>query len=107
MTYEVWIQNIERDSDMEKEREYYERDLVTEDSDEAKERVDFEREELFGDSGQSSNIGLGQSESERLSETGISEGAHRRDELLSNSVVEAESPMREQGSPVLNGAIAE
>lgn len=37
MTYEVWIQNIERDSDMEKEREYYERDLVTEDSDEAKE----------------------------------------------------------------------
>lgn len=39
MTYEVWIQNIERDSDMEKERDYYERDLVTEDSDEARERA--------------------------------------------------------------------
>jgi putative transposase len=60
--------------------------------------VDFEREELFSNSGQSSSIGLGQSESERLSKTGISEGARRRDELLSNSVVETESPHRERGS---------
>jgi len=69
--------------------------------------VDFEREELFStvpSSGQSSNIGLGQSEcsDNRTSvKTGISEGTRRRDELLSNSVVETESPMREQGSPVL------
>ena len=69
--------------------------------------VDFELEELFSDSGKSSNIGLGQSESERLSETGISEGTRHRDVLLSNSVVETESPHRERGSPVLNGASAE
>jgi putative transposase len=69
--------------------------------------VKFEREKLFSNNGQSSNIRLGQSESERLSETGISEGARRRDELLSNSVVEAESPMREQGSPTLDEVPAE
>jgi putative transposase len=64
--------------------------------------VEFEREELFSNSSNScENIGLGQSESERLSETGISEGACHRDELLSNSVVETESPHRERGSPVL------
>jgi putative transposase len=72
--------------------------------------VDFEREELFDDSGQSSNIGLGQSKysGNRTSvETGIPEGACHRDELLSNSVVETESPNRKVGSPDLNGATAE
>jgi putative transposase len=71
--------------------------------------VDFELEELFStvpSSGQSSNIGLGQSKSTPV-ETGIPEGTRRRDELLLNSVVEAESPMREQGSPTLNEVSAE
>jgi hypothetical protein len=48
-------------------------------------RVDFEREELsYTVFNSCKTIGL---------ETGIFEGSHRRDELLSNSVVEAESPM--------------
>ena len=63
--------------------------------------VDFETKELFDDSSNScEKIWLGQSESTPV-ETGIFEGVRRRDELLSNSVVEAESPMRERGSPVL------
>lgn len=66
--------------------------------------MDFEREELFS---AGSNTGLGQFESERLSETGISEGVRHRDELVSNFVVETESPIREHGSPTLTGATTE
>jgi hypothetical protein len=44
--------------------------------------------------------GLGQSE--RMSvETGISEGEYHRDALLSDTAVEADSRMREHGSPTL------
>jgi putative transposase len=68
--------------------------------------VEFEREELFSNNGPSSNIRLGRSESTSV-KTGISESVRHRDELLSNSVVEAESPMREQGSPTLNEVPAE
>uniref|UniRef100_UPI0023F342F3 hypothetical protein n=1 Tax=Haloquadratum walsbyi TaxID=293091 RepID=UPI0023F342F3 len=54
-----------------------------------------------------SNVGLGRSDSERLSATGISEGVRHRDELVSNFVVETESPIREHGSPTLTGATTE
>lgn len=66
--------------------------------------MDFEREELFS---AGSNVGLRQFESERLSETGISDGTRYRDELVSNSVVETESLVRKHKSPVLTGVTAE
>jgi hypothetical protein len=40
-------------------------------------------------------------------ETGITVGTRHPDVPLANTVTEAESPMREHGSPTLNGAIAE
>jgi|JXWS01.1.fsa_nt_gb hypothetical protein len=69
--------------------------------------VEFEKEEPFS---AVSNGGLGQSEcsgNRTPVETGISESEHHRDALLSNSVVETGSPVQEQGSPALDGAIAE
>ncbi|ERH00248.1 MAG: hypothetical protein J07HQX50_01408 [Haloquadratum sp. J07HQX50] len=69
--------------------------------------MEFEKEELFSEV---SNGGLGQSEcsgNRTPVETGISESEHHRDALLSDFVVETGSPVREQGSPALNGAIAE
>ena len=40
-------------------------------------------------------------------ETGITVDMRHPDVPLANTVTEAESPMREHGSPTLNGAIAE
>jgi putative transposase len=47
-----------------------------------------------------SELGLGQSEPTSV-ETGVTVGRHRRDAVLANTVVEAESPTREHGSPTL------
>ena len=59
--------------------------------------------EKLGVEFEQSALGLGQSEPTSV-ETGISEGTCHRDELLSNSVIEPESPLREQGSPILKKA---
>jgi putative transposase len=59
--------------------------------------------EKLGVEFEQSALGLGQSEPTSV-ETGISEGTRHRDELLSNSVVEPESPHRERGSPTLKKA---
>ena len=47
-----------------------------------------------------SELGLGQSEPTSV-ETGVTAGRHHRDALLANTVVEAESPLQEHGSPTL------
>ena len=58
--------------------------------------------EKLGVAFEQSELGLGQSESVSV-ETGVSAGRHQRDVLLANSVVEAENPNREVGSPTLLG----
>ena len=58
--------------------------------------VDFEQSEL----------GLGQSESTSV-EAGVTVGRHHRDALLANTVIEAENPPRETGSPCLKEAVAD
>jgi putative transposase len=50
-----------------------------------------------------SELGLGQSEVTSV-ETGVTAGRRHRDALLANTVVKAESPLREHGSPTLNEA---
>jgi len=50
-----------------------------------------------------SELGLGQSEVTSV-ETGVSAERRHRDALLANTVVKAESPLREHGSPTLNEA---
>lgn len=60
--------------------------------------------ERLGVEFEQSEVGLGQSEysGKTLSvEAGVTEGVRRRDALLANTAVEAESPTREHGSPTL------
>jgi Transposase and inactivated derivatives len=58
--------------------------------------------ESLGVEFEQSDLGLGQSEQLSV-EVGVTEGVRHRDALVSNIIIEAESPTRKHGSPTLKG----